>query len=65
MSDRYILAIPDSTAWRAGVQHERERIIHMAHAIAEQISKGPLSRDCKKNACDTLLLFAEAIRETP
>jgi hypothetical protein len=64
--DRDILAIPDSTAFRAGVLHERERSLRIIQQLEEQSRKDcRLSRDCKPEIIHTLKAVARAIREAP
>jgi hypothetical protein len=36
-ADRDVLSIPDSAAWRAGVLHERERIIKILRTMKENL----------------------------
>lgn len=33
-----VLAIPDSTAWRVGAQHERERAIRVLQQLSEDLA---------------------------
>ncbi|GDX75993.1 hypothetical protein LBMAG41_10690 [Cyanobium sp.] len=66
MSDRDILAIPDSLAWDAGVHHERERNLRIIQQLLEQ---SPLdsrfSRNSRLGFDLALQRAADAIREAP
>jgi hypothetical protein len=64
-ADRDILAIPDSTAWRAGVLHERERLLRIATELAEEVVLLPISFAEKIAARRIMGSYITAIRETP
>jgi hypothetical protein len=65
-TDLDILAIPDSTAWRAGVLHERERTLRILHQLREQaIIDRRFSPDAKPEILHALQRAASAIREAP
>lgn len=66
MSDSDILAIPDSTAWRAGVMHERERTLRILRQFREQaIIDCRYSPDAKPEILHALQRAASSIREAP
>jgi hypothetical protein len=63
MSDRDILSIPDSAAWRAGVLHERERIHRLALIAAQQTETTPINREERNVVITAFLSFANTILE--
>ncbi len=64
MSDRDILAIPDSLAWQVGVHHERERNLRIIQQICEQATIDcRFSRNFRLGFDDALERAADAIRE--
>ncbi len=66
MSDRDILAIPDSLAWEAGVHHERERNLRIIQQLREQANFDcRFSRNFRLGFDDALERAADAIREAP
>jgi hypothetical protein len=66
LSDRDILVIPDSTAWRAGVLHERERSLGIIQQLREQaVVDRRFSPDSKPEILHALQRAADAIREAP
>jgi hypothetical protein len=66
LSDRNILAIPDSLAWEAGVHHERERNLRIIQQLREQATIDcRFSRNFRIGRLDALERAADAIREAP
>ncbi len=66
MSDRDILAIPDSLAWEAGVHHERERNLRIIQQLLEDLpSYKYFSRLTRLGFKIALERAADAIREAP
>lgn len=63
--DRDILAIPDSMAWRAGVLHERERLMRIATELADEVTLLPLPYAEKEAAQRIMRSFVTAIRNSP
>jgi hypothetical protein len=63
--ERDILAIPDSTAWRAGVLHERERLLRIATQLAQDVVLLPIPVAQITAAQRIMRSFITAIRETP
>jgi len=66
LSDRDILAIPDSLAWEAGVHHERERNLRIIQQLLDDLPNDKyFNRLTKAGFKIAIQRAADAIREAP